>query len=37
LAERMSRAALDWSRRFDWEIAAEAMERSLLRAADSGA
>ena len=29
LAERMSRAALAWSQRFDWEIAADAMERSL--------
>ena len=37
LAERMSRAALAWSRRFDWEIAADAMERALVRAADSGA
>jgi len=37
LAERMSRAALAWSERFDWEIAAAAMERSLARAADPGA
>jgi glycosyltransferase involved in cell wall biosynthesis len=37
LAERMSRAALAWSQRFDWELAAAAMERSLLRAAESGA
>lgn len=37
LAERMSRAALAWSQRFDWEIAAGAMERSLYRAAESGA
>jgi hypothetical protein len=37
LAERMSRAALAWSHRFDWEIAAGAMERSLLRAAETGA
>jgi glycosyltransferase involved in cell wall biosynthesis len=36
LAERMSRAALAWSQRFDWEIAAGAMERSLHRAAESG-
>jgi glycosyltransferase involved in cell wall biosynthesis len=35
LAERMSRAALAWSQRFDWEIAAGAMEHSLLRAAAS--
>jgi glycosyltransferase involved in cell wall biosynthesis len=37
LAERMSRAALAWSQRFDWEVAADAMERSLLRAAESRA
>jgi len=37
LAERMSRAALAWSQRFDWEIAAGAMEHSLSRAAGSGA
>jgi len=37
LAERMSRAALAWSQRFDWELAAAAMERSLARAAESGA
>jgi glycosyltransferase involved in cell wall biosynthesis len=37
LAERMSRAALDWSRGFDWDVAAAAMERSLARAAASGA
>jgi glycosyltransferase involved in cell wall biosynthesis len=37
LAERMSRAALTWSRRFDWELAAAAMERSLARLAASGA
>ena len=37
LAERMSRAALAWSQRFDWEHAAEAMERSLARVAESGA
>jgi glycosyltransferase involved in cell wall biosynthesis len=37
LAERMSRAALAWSQRFDWEIAAAAMERSLLRAAETRA
>ena len=37
LAERMSRAALAWSQRFDWEIAAGAMERSLHRAASSRA
>jgi glycosyltransferase involved in cell wall biosynthesis len=32
LAERMSQAALAWSQRFDWEVAADAMERSLVRA-----
>jgi len=37
LAERISRAALAWSQRFDWEIAAAAMEHSLLRAAGSDA
>jgi glycosyltransferase involved in cell wall biosynthesis len=37
LAERMSRAALAWSQRFDWEIAAAAMERSLARAAEAPA
>jgi glycosyltransferase involved in cell wall biosynthesis len=37
LAERMSRAALVWSQRFDWERAATAMERSLARVAQSGA
>jgi hypothetical protein len=30
-AERMSQAALAWSRRFDWDTSAEAMERSLAR------
>jgi glycosyltransferase involved in cell wall biosynthesis len=29
LAARMSRAALDWSRRFDWDLAADAMAESL--------
>lgn len=33
LARRMSEAALAWSRRFDWESAADAMEASLRRAA----
>ena len=33
LAERMSEAALAWSRQFDWESSAEAMERSLTHAA----
>lgn len=37
LAERMSRAALAWSERFDWEIAASAMTHSLERAAASRA
>jgi glycosyltransferase involved in cell wall biosynthesis len=37
LAGDMSRAALAWSQRFDWEIAADAMERSLARAVASGA
>jgi glycosyltransferase involved in cell wall biosynthesis len=37
LAERMSRAALAWSQRFDWQTAADAMERSLARAAASRA
>jgi glycosyltransferase involved in cell wall biosynthesis len=37
LAERMSRASLDWSKRFDWEQSAAAMERSLARVAASGA
>jgi glycosyltransferase involved in cell wall biosynthesis len=32
LAERMSQAALAWSRHFDWESSAEALERSLARA-----
>jgi glycosyltransferase involved in cell wall biosynthesis len=31
IAERMSQAALAWSRRFDWDTSAEAMERSLAR------
>jgi glycosyltransferase involved in cell wall biosynthesis len=35
LAERMSRAALAWSQRFDWETAAEQMEHSLARAVES--
>jgi glycosyltransferase involved in cell wall biosynthesis len=37
LAERMSLAALEWSQRFDWEIAATSMERSLARVVHSGA
>jgi glycosyltransferase involved in cell wall biosynthesis len=37
LAERMSRAALAWSQRYDWDRAAAAMERSLARAAAAGA
>ena len=32
LAERFSRAALAWSQRFDWDRAADAMERALERA-----
>jgi glycosyltransferase involved in cell wall biosynthesis len=36
LAGRMSRAALTWSRRFDWDEAALAMERSLERAVRGG-
>jgi len=37
LATRMSRAALAWSQRFDWETAADAMERSLVRTLERGA
>jgi glycosyltransferase involved in cell wall biosynthesis len=36
LAGRMSRAALSWSQRFDWDEAALAMERSLERAVRGG-
>jgi len=36
LAERMSRAATEWSRRFDWDRAADAMERSLERLVATG-
>jgi glycosyltransferase involved in cell wall biosynthesis len=36
LAARMSNAALAWSQRFDWEVAADAMERSLVRASTFG-
>jgi glycosyltransferase involved in cell wall biosynthesis len=37
LALRMSRAALAWSQGFDWETAADAMERSLVRTLERGA
>ena len=37
LAERLSRASLEWSQRFDWERTADAMERSLEAVAGSAA
>ncbi len=36
LSERLSGAALTWSRRFDWDRAADAMERALERVAGAG-